>query len=430
MSNESMSFYQIFESMGINSEHVEKSNGGRPAHLPVSSLIAGLAWHVLQPGGTFAYNVSMLTGTRLSESALSERRQSLGTKPWLAALGVFLKHGTDPLLHPHAFYKKFRLVGVDGTSFSVANTPTIKATTRKTKSRRGKAAFFRIGCVAAVVLGTHRPLAVRIGEDGESEGELASRIVDAFLENDLVIGDRYYGNGKWAVRFLTAPGSPSFLVRVQERLRAQIIQRLSDGSCLVKVKNPDTGEDIILRQIKAKVRRRGGKWVKIRFWTNLLDHRIYPANELIPLYAMRWEQEIAFREIKEYLHGENLLLSHTTITAAQEICALFMAQAVIATVRSDAAVKYDIPVMQVSFSRTLDACRYVCWLLSIANDIITPEQLLKIADRAQQELVKQASTPRRKRGCPRQVRQPVNKWPRLMKNSYEKGEFEYGIRKS
>ncbi|MEI6284799.1 MAG: transposase [Opitutae bacterium] len=420
----------MFESIGIDSEHVEKPNGGRPPHLPVSSLIAGLAWHVLQPGGTLAYNVSMLTGKRLSESALSERRQSLGTKPWLAALGVFLQHCTDPLLHPHVFYKKFRLVGVDGTSFSVANTPTIKATTRKTKSRRGKAAFFRIGCVAAVVLGTHRPLAVRIGEDGESEGELASRIVDAFLENDLVIGDRYYGNGKWAVRFLTAPGSPSFMVRVQERLRAQKIQKLSDGSCLVNVINPDTGEDIILRQIKAKVRRHGCKWVKIRFWTNLLDHHIYPANELIPLYAMRWEHEIAFREIKEYLHGENLLLSHTTITAAQEICALFMAQAVIATVRSDAAGKYDIPVMQVSFSRTLDACRYLCWLLSLANDIITPEQILEIADRAQQELVKQVSMPRRKRGCPRQVRQPVNKWPRLMKNSYVKGKFEYGIRKS
>jgi hypothetical protein len=272
------------------------------------------------------------------------------------------------------------LVGVDGTSFSVANTPTIKATTRKTKSRRGKAAFFRIGCVAAVVLGTHRPLAVRIGENGESEGELASGIVDAFLANDLVIGDRYYGNGKWAVRFLTAPGSPSFLVRVQERLHANIIQRLTDGSCLVKVKNPDTGEDIILRQIKAKVRRHGGKWVKIRFWTNLHDHSMYPAKELIPLYAMRWEQEIAFREIKEYLHGKNLLLSHTTITAAQEICALFMAQAVIATVRSDAACKYDIPIMQISFSRTLDACRYVCWLLSIAKDVITPEQILEIAE--------------------------------------------------
>ncbi len=429
LSSDSSSFYEMFLKMRPPTADPVSKYGGIKPRLPASDLIAGLAWHVIQPGGTYASHVNTLTGEQLSESALSERRQSLGTVPWLDALGAFLRPVANQYLHPHAFYKELRLVGVDGTTLSVANTPPMNATAKKTKSRRGKAAFFRIGCAAAFELGTHCPLSVRIGENGESEGELAAGAVEIFTEGDLLIGDRYYGNGKWVVRFMNVPGSPFFMVRVQERLSAATIKMLSDGSRLVKIKDPDTGADIIVRQIKAKVRRAGKKWVKIRFWTNLLDHKKYPAKELIALYAMRWEQEIAFREIKEHLHGSHLLLSHTRITAVQEICALFMAQAVIASIRSDIACRFDIPVMQVSFARTLDMCRNLCWLLSIAHNILSAKQINEITELAYQELTKQQSKRRRKRSCPRKVRQPVNKWPRLMKNSYDNGEFEYDIRK-
>ena len=64
-----------------------------------------------------------------------------------------------------------------------------------------------------------------------------------------------------------------------------------------------------------------------------MDELCYPAEELIALYAMRWEQEIAFREIKEHLHKNTILLSHTPVTAVQEICALFMAQAMVSRAR-------------------------------------------------------------------------------------------------
>jgi hypothetical protein len=423
-------FYQKFKSVQLSDAPLQQAIGGRPPKIEHTDIIAGLAWHVMQPGGTLAHHVSMLTGQKLSESALSERRQSLGTQPWLDALAVFLQPVAEQYLHPHAFYKGLRLVGVDGTSLSIGNTPPIKASKKKTKSRRGKAAFFRIGCAAAVELGTHCSLALRIAEDSESESELAAGVVEVFTEGDLMIADRYYGNGKWVVRLIRVPGKPFFMVRVQERLSATTIKMLPDGSRLVQIYDPDTGDDIIVRQIKARVRRPGGKWVKVRFWTNLLDHNRYPAKELIPLYAMRWEQEIAFREIKEYLRATNLLLSHTIVTAVQEICALFMAQAVIASIRSQAARTYGVPIMQVSFARTLDMCRHLCWLLSIAQDVLTPAQIKEIAHLAQQELVRQLSNPRRKRSCPRKVRQPVNKWPRLIKNAYDKGAFEYGIRKS
>lgn len=345
-------------------------------------------------------------------------------------MGAFLRHNADPSTAPGATYAGFRLVGVDGTTFSCGNTPTFKQTVEKTWTRRGKAAFFRIGCVALSELGTHRPLAVKIGEKEESEANLATQIVENLGEGDLLIADRYYGNGKWAARLSALPGAPMFLLRVKENLRAITRKKLEDGSKLVQIKNPDTGQPILVREIKAKVRRTGGKWSEVRFWTSLFNEVKCPATELIRLYAMRWEQEIAFREIKQHLHGENILASHTLPTAVQEICALFMAQAIVVSARTKTSTEQGVPVLEISFAKTLATCRQLCWLWSVAGHEIGQERWERIVRKAEQELAWQASKPRRNRSCPRKVRQPIKKWPRMIKNSYERGAFESRIRKS
>lgn len=406
------------------------SKGGRPARLAVSKLIAALCWHVLQGCGTFSKSTAMLLGMWMADASLSERRTSLGSRPWTEALEAFLAipSATDNL--PEASYGGLRLVGVDGTTFNVANTPTVKATAVKTKSRRGEAAFFRISCVALAALGSHRPLAVRIGEGGESEGALAESILYALGEDDLLIADRYYGSGKWMARLEALPSKPFFLLRVQERFGAQRVKTLSDGSRLVHVKDPDQKSLILVREIKAKVKRPGSRWTKVRFWTNLLDEKRFPAMELAALYARRWEQEIAFRELKEHLHSDILLKSHTIPTAVQEVCALFMAQAIVVAARMEVATSQDVPFLQISFEKVLVACRQLCWLWAIAGDEIKPDTWARITKKAMQEIAWQATKPRRKRTCPRKVRQPVRKWPRLFKNTYGKGEIQCRIRKS
>ena len=406
------------------------SKGGRPARLPVSRLVAALAWHVLQECGTFSKNTAMLLGMWMADASLSERRTSLGSGPWREALEAFLASPTAADNGSEVAYAGLRLVGVDGTTFNVANTPTMKATAEKTKTRRGEAAFFRISCVALAALGSHRPLAVRIGEDGESEGALAESILHALGEDDLLIADRYYGSGKWMARLEALPSKPFFLLRVQERFGAQRVRTLDDGSRLVHVKDPDHKSLILVREIKAKVKRPGSRWTKVRFWTNLLDEKRFPAMELVALYARRWEQEIAFRELKEHLHSDILLKSHTIPTAVQEICALFMAQAIVVSARREVATSQDIPILQISFEKVLVACRHLCWLWATAGNEIKPDTWARIVKKTMQEIAWQATQPRRKRSCPRKVRQPVRKWPRLMKNTSEKGEILCRIRKS
>jgi hypothetical protein len=77
--------------------------------------------------------------------------------------------------HPEAFYQGLRLCGIDGSTFSVTNTPQVKQRMKKARSRRGRAAFPKVGVAVLVELGLHNPLAAALGPDGESEMVLANR---------------------------------------------------------------------------------------------------------------------------------------------------------------------------------------------------------------------------------------------------------------
>ena len=47
-------------------------------------------FHVMQSSGTFSQNLNSDHGICMSDSSLSERRQSMGTKPWLDGVDAFL----------------------------------------------------------------------------------------------------------------------------------------------------------------------------------------------------------------------------------------------------------------------------------------------------------------------------------------------------
>jgi hypothetical protein len=103
-------------------------------------------------------------------------------------MGAALKPKADPSRHPEAFYHKLRLCGVDGTLFSITNTPQVKKQMRKARSRRGRAAFPKVGAAVMVELGLHNPLAAALGAKGESEMTLARQVLSAQPAKSLLLG--------------------------------------------------------------------------------------------------------------------------------------------------------------------------------------------------------------------------------------------------
>jgi hypothetical protein len=108
-------------------------------------------------------------------------------------MGAALKPKADRSRHPEAFYQGLRLCGVDGSLFSVSNTPQVKKQMRKARTRRGRAAFPKVGVAVMVELGLHNPLAAASGAKGESEIVLAKRVLSAQPTQSLLLSDRYYG---------------------------------------------------------------------------------------------------------------------------------------------------------------------------------------------------------------------------------------------
>ena len=300
------------------------------AQISGPELLMGLVYHVSQPQGTLAAHLHELTGKQISDSAASQRRLTMPWEVFEAILAQALAPLADPKRQPEAFYAGLRLVGLDGTQFSCANTPPILGTMTKAATRRFEAAFAKLGCAVLAELGTHAPLAAAISAPdlAESEAALAGQLLSRLPAESLLLGDRLYGNGAFISQLLAgAPAghAQAFLLRVSQTPRPRLVRTLADASTLVEVRPsrdqaaPLSRQAILVREVRGRVRRPGGAWSEVRLWTSLLAAKAHPALELLALYARRWEQELAYRELKVDLRasGESLLASHTPDTAAQ-----------------------------------------------------------------------------------------------------------------
>jgi hypothetical protein len=398
-----------------------------PPKVTAVELMMGLVFHLLAGAGTLAQHMKQLTGKTITDGALSQRRLAV---PWAIFAGLIaaaLRPKADAKWHPQAFYKGLRLCGVDGSQFSVANTPQVKTQMKKAASRRLKAAFAKVGAVVMVELGLHNPIAAAIGHQEESEMKLAEQLLGALPEDSLLIGDRYYGVPKVLIAFkkLYPQGRREFLVRVRSNLKPRYLEVYGDGSALVEIKSQK--QTLLVREIVGRVRRGNKGWSTVRLWTSLLDWKQYPAAALLAQYAHRWEEESFYRELKVDMRSAPLVQSHTPLTAAQEIAALIMAYAILVDERIKAAHIGQVPVLRISFLKTLEAVRGLWSFLELSFDLLTPDKVRLLVRRTLRRIAAMALPKRRQRTCPRALRQPVSSWPRLLENRYQTGAPEYEI---
>jgi len=400
-----------------------------PPTVKAQNVIRALVFQLLRGTGTICENLWLLSREKLAPSSMSERRQNLPWKVFQTIMEVALSPRAQEKKHPEAFYRGWRLLAIDGTQFSVTNTPRILSSLSKAASRRMKAAFAKVGAVVLVELGVHNPVDAEIGQNGESEMVLSKRLLARIPAKSLLIADRCYGVGAFLTEFLAAlqDGQNVFLVRVRSNLKAKLIEILRDGSAVRQIKAQKGRPAILVREIRGRVRKGNGSWVDVRFWTNLFDAKKYPASELLALYAKRWEQEIMYRQLKIDMRQAPLLNSHTVETAAQEVAAMILAHAMVAQVRLDAAATEGMDVLRISFGKTLVIVRSLWTTIAAGNVIITKKQARALIRNTLAYLTEIQLPPRRPRSCPRKVRQPVSSWPRLTENHSEKGAVSYEI---
>ena len=396
-----------------------------PPVITAVELIQGLVFHVVAPAGSLARHVKQLTGKAITDGALAQRRAHLPPAVFQELMAAALRPKAEPTRDPDAFYHGLRLCGVDGSLFSVTNTPQIKKQMRKARTRRGRAAFPKVGAVVLLELGLHNPLAAALGANGESEMALARQVFAAQPARSLLLGDRYYGVAAVLVD-LPAAEERHFLARAKASLKRRFVAGCPDGSALVEIRSGQKKR--LVRAIVGRVQRGGrGAGPTVRLWTTLLDWRLHPAAELLALSARRWEQEVFYKELKVNTRATPSLQSHTPWTAVQEIAALILAYAVLVDYRVEAAAAAQVGVLRISFIKTLQVVQGLWQFRQVAADLLSPAQVRLLRRRSLQQIADRVSPKRRARSCPRALRQPVSSWPRLRKNTYRKGAIVYSL---
>jgi hypothetical protein len=333
----------------------------------------------------------------------------------------------DPQEHPDAFHQGLRLIALDGTRFNLCNTAAMKARAVKNRCYRGdgEPAFAQLCSVVVVELGTHQPLGA-FGWKNQGELTLARQACapGTLPACSLLLGDRLFGTPSLMHELLPELESSGggLLFRVKANMKSRLVEVLGDGSRLVDVEVRDTETRKLirvlrLREIHAEVHVEDGKGkpLKIRLWTNLLDVALHPAQALVELYAMRWEHELFYRELKSHLHGGgNLLKAQTPESAAQEALAMMMAASLIARQRAVVAAKAGVEMRRVSFAKVLDATVALCRVLEIGRDLIDDQARAEWIRRVMEELAVTALIPKRKpRSCTRGLRQTTQNWPKI-----------------
>ena len=287
------------------------------------------------------------------DSGISQARSRLGAEPMerlyrevAAPIAVDATRG--------AWYQKWRVVSLDGSTLDVADTVENEEAFGKTESGRGKSAFPKLRFVALLENGTHVLWAGKMDRYDTGETTLADTVVESLRPGMLCLADRlFFGYKLWK----KASGTRADLLwRVKGNLRLDMEQRLPDGSYLSHV-YPSTGDRRHQRsgiQVRVIEYRLKGSKELYRLITTILDHNKASAAELAALYHERWEIENSLDELKTHLRGAQIVLrSKTPELVKQEFFGLMLTHYAIRGLMHQAALKADEDPDRLSFVHTV-----------------------------------------------------------------------------
>ncbi|WP_427018571.1 IS4 family transposase [Pseudarthrobacter sp. P1] len=313
------------------------------------SLLAGMEW---------------LTG-RFGEwqmptkAAIFKARTRLGS----TVMAELFAEVATPFAAPDGpgFYKKWRLVAVDGTTLDLADTPANeRAYGRPGTTTDFKSAYPQARVLGLVECGTHAVLSAVVAGLSTSEHDLYPALQADLDASMLLMADRgFFSYTAWTD---SAGTGAALLWRVKASNLLPVVEELADGSYLSdlyaspKDRRKDT-DPVRVRVIEYTVTT-GEEVSGFRLITTLLDPEAAPAQDLAGAYARRWEIESSFDELKTRQRGPGMVLgSKTPGGVLQEIYGHLCVHYAIRSLIGSVARHFEEDPLRFSFTRTLRAAK-------------------------------------------------------------------------
>ncbi len=294
-----------------------------------------------------------------ARSALSYRRTQLGSEI-LQELFVKVAGPKATAQTPGAFWKGMRLLAIDGTVESVADTPDNREAFRySTDDERSHSPFPQARLLLLVECGTHLICDAEISSCRQGETTGTRLLLERWtLEHSLILWDSGF-HSSWAILQIRASGG-HVLGCLKSHVLLKACDYLLDGSYLTWIyedQDHHRGERMLVRVITYTFpdpRIPGAGEQVYRLVTTLLDPFLYPAKELAVVYHERWHVEVVIDETRTHLRlSARTLRSLTPEGVIQEISALLLAHVVVRTLMLQAAHQAQIAPTQISFTETI-----------------------------------------------------------------------------
>jgi hypothetical protein len=261
-----------------------------------------------------------------TSSALAQARRRVGVAPLQALF--------DLLAGPPAGSVRWRgllLCAIDGTTMSVPDSASNLAVYGRQTGSHGGSGYPLLRLLAVVVCGTRTVIGAVFGPIHIGETNYAPRLLGCLRPGMLLLADRNFAVADLAAQ-ITATGA-GLLIRCKDSRRLPPVGRLPDGSWLSML------GPLRIRVVDAEIvvtghgQRHTGRY---RLITTLIDHRRYPAFDVVSLYHQRWQIETAYLELKSTILGGRVLRARTPAGVEQEVYALLAAYQALRLAMADA----------------------------------------------------------------------------------------------
>jgi hypothetical protein len=304
-----------------------------PARVVVYLLLAGCLFAEVGYGQVWQRLTAGLRGLPVvtpTASALRQARQRLGVAP-MRALFDLLRGPAASTATAAIRWRGLLVCAIDGTLISVADSTANLSAVVKQRCNHGAGGYPTIRVLALVACGTRSLIDAVFGPASTGEPGYAAQLAASLRPGMLLLADRGFAAADLLTRF--AASGADVLVRCRNNRRLPVCVRYRDGSYQSQL------GPLPVRVINAEITivtsagRRTGTY---RLVTTLLDHRRYPASELITLYHQRWEIETVYLELKSTILGGRVLRARTPAGITQEVYALLVTYQLLRTAMTDA----------------------------------------------------------------------------------------------
>ncbi len=288
-------------------------------------------------------------------------------------LEKILAHTADELQQQgrSRWWKDRRVVVVDGTGVSMADTPANQQDWPQPNSQKPGCGFPQARICACFCLQTGALLSYRLGHNKKAELPLLRQQWDSFNSGDIFLGDKgfcsYYDVWQFKQRGID---SVITLARRTPVAAASAVAVLGPDDLLIQWPKPAWNkslsyskeewqalpEKLDLRQIKVTINVPGMRSASYYLITTLTDSKRYSAAELADLYRQRWDVELFFRDIKTTM-GMDVLRCRTPDLVRKEILMHFIAYNVVRRLIVDAAASVECAPRRISFKASIQALR-------------------------------------------------------------------------